>query len=761
MDGKESAKKFLSIRTLKGKESVEKGAKFEDKIASMYKLLGAEVVQNVMINNKKVDILATFRIPTKHKGHRIIVECKNVKKNMSQTVMEFEGILKNARTLDVADAAEIITSTPWSDQAKGFALESSVELFTYEQKISSLIDFKSYLKKIIDSFENGYSKLQSDPPLKAYYVDPIAEHTTNKGNVQKIIVEDYINKWVQQKNTCSQMAVLGEFGTGKTSFCLKLAHDFANQYLKSPISNRIPILFNLRDFTKTLKIEPLISSFLDIECEATNPKFSLFRSMNEAGFFLIIFDGFDEMAEKVDADILEKNLLEIEKLATPQKSKIIITSRIEHFVSLEEEKKSFKPKCEALPIREIEYEALKIIPWNEEQINCFLQKRVSLIKDKKHSWSYYRDRINEFQGLSELSSRPVLLDMIVKTLPQLIESGVKINRSNLYKTYLNAEIRRQKIIKGRTLLLSNEDRFSLLKNIAMDIYDGRISVITQLDALKYIEKYLKVSKNELEFYSRDFLTCSFLIRKGDEYHFAHKSIMEYLTAKSLIEKINENSFEIFDRKLIDPVVNGFLVELRPDTNTLLSWLESTQTEDMKKSKYLGGNAATILCKYNRGVLSGKDLSRAILLGADLSFAYLVGTNFSHAYFQNINLANAQFREVDIISSQFIDVTVSFWFVGKSNEIEKKEDFHFLIKETLQIIESINRRYSWEIHKLDVDSFVGKINISIPKFEHIRIIQNEFTIRPDIEFVAVYAEEWQKLIQKIPENKRYVLNQFQI
>jgi hypothetical protein len=39
--------------------------------------------------------------------------------------------------------------------------------------------------------------------------------------------------------------------------------------------------------------------------------------MNAAGLFLLILDGLDEMAVKVDADVLELNLIEIEKLASP------------------------------------------------------------------------------------------------------------------------------------------------------------------------------------------------------------------------------------------------------------------------------------------------------------------------------------------------------------------------------------------------------------------------------------------------------------
>ncbi|HEY0170584.1 MAG TPA: hypothetical protein VGB98_06145, partial [Pyrinomonadaceae bacterium] len=50
-------------RSAAGKASVVKGRKFEDDVAELYRLQGAEVVKNIEICNKKVDILATFSYP--------------------------------------------------------------------------------------------------------------------------------------------------------------------------------------------------------------------------------------------------------------------------------------------------------------------------------------------------------------------------------------------------------------------------------------------------------------------------------------------------------------------------------------------------------------------------------------------------------------------------------------------------------------------------------------------------------------------------
>ena len=643
MAKKNTTTKSVSTPTSRGKISVEKGAKFEDMVADVFRLLGAEVVQNIEICQKKVDIFAIFRLPGSPTGHRVIVECKDEKRavNQNQRVMQFKGLLDTSRKTGDADSAEIITRVPWSEQAKGFARQSGIALLTYNEKIAQLIDFTTYLKGTINMFEKGDPARLGEPPLGAYYVDVSAERMIKKKAEQIPVIDDYIHQWMQD-NTIQHLAILGEYGTGKSSWCQKLVHDLASLYLQKPGSVRIPILLNLRQFTKTLDIEPFITSFLDKECEVLNPRSRLFKAMNEAGIFLLIFDGFDEMAVRVDADTLEINLQEIEKLASLPKSKVIITSRLEHFISVEEEIKSFHPKRELLATRQIEYETLRIVPWEDEQIKSFLKKRVLLIKEANQPWTYYYDHIKKIEGLSDLSRRPVLLDMIVKTLPQLIASDLPINRPNLYETYLKGEIKRQRILKKRKLLLTEDSRLLLLQRLALDFYVNEISLITFTDGQKHIEEVVKPSKSEIEAYTRDFLTCSFLIRKGDEYQFSHRSIMEYLIAKGLFEEIKQNAPNAFKRQRLEPVVAGFIIELNPNIDTLWTWIESTKSEIKEDLDYLGGNSATLIRMLDRNAFVGKDLSKAVLIGADLTSADLRGTNLSDTIMKDVSLVNAKF-----------------------------------------------------------------------------------------------------------------------
>jgi len=761
MAKKKSNRKAARARTIAGKAAVKKGAKFEDDVADVYRLLAADVIRNIQICQKKVDILATFRLPGSTTPHRVIVECKDEKRARAQNsrVMEFKGLLDLARKSGEAESAAIITRVPWSDGAKGVAKQSGIELLTYEEKIAQLIDLSTYLKDLVARFERGDSCRPSEPPLGAYYVDLSAERTTKDGAEKIPVIDSYIDQWLRSDNGQRHLAILGEYGTGKTSWCQKVAHDLAVEYLKAPGSSRIPILFSLREFTKTLKIESLVTSFLDEECGVINPRFRLFQAMNQAGIFLLIFDGFDEMAVRVDIDTLEINLQEIEKLAAHPTSKVIITSRLEFFVSGEEEKKSLHPKGQLLATREREYEVVRIVPWDKDQVETFLKKRVPLVKDAKHRWTYYRDRINKIPGLEDLSRRPVLLDMIVKTLPQLIVSGKPINRPNLYETYLLGEIKRQKIVKKRKLLLSDPKRFSLLQRLALGFYTGDISAITFDDAMTYIRQFVKPQRAEREAYTRDFLTCSFLMREGDQYRFSHRSIMEYLAAKGLMEEITAKAPRVFARQRLDPVVAGFLVELDPSAETLWAWLESTRSAKKEAVSYLGGNAASLLCKLDRTALAGRDLSETVLLGADLSSADLRGANLRGAILKEVILFHAQFLKEDLESAIISGVNVSVFCLAMvpkrvvqqaatklPDPYEEREEFFIDFREVLYRSGVTPGR---GVAYFPDDYVCITYEVSVPDPQGLDQLRVALTSPPEVQAAALYADELENMILALP------------
>ncbi len=646
-----------------GKLAVVKGRRFEDEVAELYQLQGAHITQNIEICNKKVDILATFTYPV---VHRVIVECKDEKRAVEGTrrVREFYGLLTAARATNVAESAEIITRVPWGDAAKGFAREMGVGLFTYAEKISKLIDLTLYLKGLIDRFEKFDPDLPNEPALGKYYVDLSAEYGDGEA-IEKIpVIDAYVHRWLADANQSSNLAIFGEYGAGKSSFCRKLACELAHSFLADPASTRMPILFNMREFSGKLDIEAYITAFLDRECSVPNPKIGIFKKMNEAGIFLLIFDGFDEMSVKVDGDKLESNLMEIEKFAATGGSKAILTSRPEYFVSAREEVEAVKPTENPLLNRKIGYEPLRILPWDDHQIEQFLKRRIPLFEGEQKPWTFYRDNIQRIERLYDLSHRPVLLDMIGKTLPTLIANGTQVNLPNLYKTYLTSEIKRQKVLKKRELLITEEDRLNLLQLIAAGTYDEPQEEITFAKTRNLIQGELKPPQHELEAHTREFLTNSFLVRRGDVYNFSHKSMWEYLIAAHVVAESKTGIPKLLQKRSLEPVILDFLGEMNLGVNKLFQWIERTRAFPFGDASILAGNAASLLCSMSTDSLANRDLSRTSLLRANLTLADLRRTQIKGASLKYCNFVGARLSLEDFQKAESVtDCLFSLFYIN--------------------------------------------------------------------------------------------------
>lgn len=66
-----------------------------------------------------------------------------------------------------------------------------------------------------------------------------------------LAITELITEWLLADKQPAAI-VLGGYGTGKTTFARKLAHDLAQDYLSSPYKQglRIPVLLYLREFPR-------------------------------------------------------------------------------------------------------------------------------------------------------------------------------------------------------------------------------------------------------------------------------------------------------------------------------------------------------------------------------------------------------------------------------------------------------------------------------------------------------------------------------
>lgn len=143
--------------------------------------------------------------------------------------------------------------------------------------------------------------------------------------------DNYLNLWLKLpiKNF---LVILGEYGTGKTTFVRYLTYQLAlakredkKQNIQDPLE-RIPLYLPLRNFEKT--IENFIVNQTNTQYSIKQFTFADFLERIKNDELLIIFDGFDEMTQKTDADERKKNFAQIRNIIeSSPNSKVILTCR--------------------------------------------------------------------------------------------------------------------------------------------------------------------------------------------------------------------------------------------------------------------------------------------------------------------------------------------------------------------------------------------------------------------------------------------------
>src|SRR5262249_17506787 len=122
-------------------------------------------------------------------------------------------------------------------------------------------------------------------------------------------IDGYIDQWLEDPSK-EHISVLGEFGTGKTWFAQHLAWVLVDRYraakkrgLQRP---RLPVYVPLREYAR-LEVPAMFSDLFFRKHAVEMPNYAVFEEMNRMGRTLLIFDGFDEMADRIDQNKVVEN----------------------------------------------------------------------------------------------------------------------------------------------------------------------------------------------------------------------------------------------------------------------------------------------------------------------------------------------------------------------------------------------------------------------------------------------------------------------
>ncbi|KJU85826.1 repeat-containing protein [Candidatus Magnetobacterium bavaricum] len=461
-------------------------------------------------------------------------------------------------------------------------------------------------------------------------------------------LEGEVDKFLCGNTQSGVLLILGDSGSGKSTFCARL---FARLRKAYPGGGRAPL-------PVFIKLGPLYDSvktgaFVDDELRRYEFDQSEIDRLKQGKGVIFFLDGYNELSEKVW-------LFEKDWLNGWTNAKVIITCRSQHLSKSDEfllfrrvDQVTNRPDNEG-------FRSLYITPFSEKQIDSYLQAFVQTLVTNEKQWKNsdtYKKLILEIYNLKELSSNPLLLNIIVKTLPSLIKNDKvdSINRNGIYSEFI-----RQWFEKERVRLKSTEDHFfEFAEVLAFEMFiEGKIQTELPEKSLfgkkKAQESLLyKLLTSEDDNYAKFRSGCPIQRVKDGTFTFMHKSYQEYFAARWIKRAISEGSEDAIDalnRRLLtgESAIIAFLSEMVGDNGALLNILKESKTNSAIETA--ASNAATIL-NARRFCFSGHDLSGVRIPGADLSCVVLDRMDLSKADLRDVSFRKAFLRDTNLTGSR--------------------------------------------------------------------------------------------------------------
>ncbi len=359
-------------------------------------------------------------------------------------------------------------------------------------------------------------------------------------------LEPLLMDWIESKSMTPALAILGSYGTGKSSFARHLAHTWALRFERAE-TRRIPFLIELRNFGSHQTVDGLITHELVNRHGVKRGSYECFQMLNRQGRFLLILDGFDEMKQGMTADVLAYNFAELNKLCT-QGSKVVLCGRPTVFASESEQSEILSGVHGGGSETAVRYIQINLAPFSEDDSLTFMRRYVSVHGgDRKDQLTAMigtlQSRLEKSSDLQQLLSRPVHLPMLVTVLPEVENEISSLRRAKLYDLFISKTIGREmakSTFHGSTVAEYDvRTRRQFARALAVQMFrQGESRTIHYADIPNDLIERFRRPGHSLESTKRDLLLACFLERKPpDILFFGHKSFAEYLVAEQIAESI--------------------------------------------------------------------------------------------------------------------------------------------------------------------------------------------------------------------------------
>ena len=662
--------------------------KFFDQAEALYRMMHYDVQRDREFGGRRVPLFLTGALgdATLHR----VVDCLPLTATIGD-LDRFVATLRQVRREVPAAMGTLVLGASLPPALASYAVAEGITLTTLEQLDAQLFDGRSYALQL-------RNKLQHDDHYRpAVYIEPLV--TVGEGT-ERHPARELLEEWLGNPEW-KQLTLLGDVGTGKTFLTHIFAQRLANAYLEAPLKHPLPLLVDLRHADREFSLEGLLATHFQHH-GLPRMTFALFEHALAAGRIVLVLDGFDEMSTRVTPQVTARNFHELMK-SVRGRAKVLLTCRTHYFLDRQNEQEVILggPRGSSGDAAQLLYfdlisragfDVAYLCPFETSQIEDYVRQVRPRDSDAALS------RIRKIYDLMELSRRPMLLEMIVRSLDRL--EGDSINAAELYRVFTNVWIQRDERRDGP---LSPERKHRLVTSLAFRLWTSGTDKMHHRELANHLAEQIggADARTILEVDS-EMRTASFLVRNPEgEYRFAHKSYAEFFVAchiAALLEQGDVRCLHVPPRiakehlafvvdlvvapEPVEQLLAGQLTETyvpNRSENALLCLaalrraraqspralvelpasmrLEGAQLAGVRlsnlamRSAVLTGARLSVSdlrhCDLSASDLRGADCSNALMSGAILDQALCVDANFTEADLQGVSVLDTDMTRADL------------------------------------------------------------------------------------------------------------------
>lgn len=694
-----------------GRADARPDMRLRDDVRGWFTAVGYQVEHTWAASENTSALLVN--VPTRRPGRfdRVIVLCVDGELGLYHLDV-LENLIQEQGAAEGWGVAQLRISE--AARRKAADSQDKYSCFSFDELIDMEVDFEPY----IDWLQHEVSTRKIDTryiPLscKKEEVDPVSGKPLDVSNYHwsEGGLDRYVETWLTDPAK-KHLSLLGEFGMGKSWFSLHFASELAEAWKDAKKRGvprpRVPLVIPLRDYAKQTSVSALLSEFFFNKHKIGMRSYDVFSVLNRMGRLLLIFDGFDEMASRIDRNTMVANFWELAKAVEPG-AKVLLSSRTEHFPEAKHARDLFEARistsASAIPTDGPTFEIVELVPFDDDQIEKMLGNLLS--SDQVQS-------VMRNEDVRDLMQRPVMSELVMDALPA-IEGGAPVNLTRIYLYAVQRKM--DKDVSSQRTFTSRADKILFLSEVSWEMLRTNQLTLNYRDfpdKLRACFGSVVESSKDLDYWEQDMRNQGMFVRNAEgDYGPSHKSLLEFLTAYKYAAELGllagdflalmpksgqagEESYswwEYFDsrgkdgalppfasiraespEKLVgtfgmdefNPVVYDFLATMAREHSdfekVLIDHIQSTKELDVPGA--LGGNCANLI-GYAQGSLEGAKLDGVDLTGfrrvenprRRTRFSRqrvapgqpkmsLRGASLRHSVLSSVNLAGLDMRDAD-------------------------------------------------------------------------------------------------------------------